>query len=162
VRNPSTAGRHLVDGLGIVGDGEHIAGCRPWSTLNRAAGPNRLVPDKTELIRAFRHVTSTRSEVIPAFPAESDPSSPAPRLPHIRSLDGLRGVAVLAVVLYHFAPSLVPGGFLGVDLFFVLSGFLIGGLLFSEYQRRQKIGLRQFYIRRAVKIWPSYLLFLAT
>src|SRR6185437_7330176 len=52
-------------------------------------------------------------------------------------------------------------GWAGVDLFFCLSGFLIGGLLFDEFRRRGHIDLKRFYIRRAFKIWPSYLLFVA-
>ena len=105
-------------------------------------------------------MTATGSEVRPALRAESRSRSPAPRLPHIRSLDGLRGVAVLAVVLYHFAPTLVPGGFLGVDLFFVLSGFLITGLLVNEWSGSGRIGLRRFWARRARRLLPALLLLL--
>ncbi len=100
--------------------------------------------------------------MIAADRAESDSTSRSPRLPHIRSLDGLRGVAVLAVVLYHFAPSLVPGGFLGVDLFFVLSGFLITGLLVNEWTGSGRISLRQFWARRARRLLPALLLVLGS
>lgn len=120
-----------------------------WTESSRSGQP--------ELIQAFRQVTGAGSEVIP-LPAESG----APRLPHIRSLDGLRGVAVLAVVLYHFAPSLVPGGFLGVDLFFVLSGFLITGLLVNEWTGSGRIGLRRFWARRARRLLPALLLVLGS
>ena len=54
---------------------------------------------------------------------------------HIPALDGLRGLAVAAVVLYHFAPDLVPAGFIGVDVFLVLSGFLITSLALEEVDR---------------------------
>ena len=100
--------------------------------------------------------------MIRARPAELGSTFPAPRLPHIRSLDGLRGVAVLTVVLYHFAPSLFPGGFLGVDLFFVLSGFLITGLLVNEWGGSGRISLRRFWARRARRLLPALLLVLGS
>jgi len=84
-----------------------------------------------------------------------------PRLTHLRALDGLRGVAVLAVVLFHFAPDVAPGGFLGVDLFFVLSGFLITSLLVKEWGATTRISLGSFWVRRARRLVPALLLVLA-
>src|SRR5687767_5653484 len=73
-------------------------------------------------------------------------------MPHVSALDGLRGLAVLIVVLFHFAPKLAPGGFLGVDLFFVLSGFLITSLLVRELQSTNAISLLGFWARRARRL----------
>jgi peptidoglycan/LPS O-acetylase OafA/YrhL len=83
------------------------------------------------------------------------------RFPHVRALDGLRGVAVLTVVLYHFAPGIAPGGFLGVDLFFVLSGYLITSLLVTEWSATRQIRLATFWLRRARRLLPALLLVLA-
>jgi len=83
------------------------------------------------------------------------------RLRHVPQLDGLRGVAVAAVVVYHLEPDLLPGGFLGVDVFFVLSGFLIGSLLLAEAESSGRIDLRTFYVRRARRLMPASLLLLA-
>ena len=69
-------------------------------------------------------------------------------------IDGLRAVAVLAVVIYHARASLVPGGFVGVDIFFVISGFLISGIIFSRVDR-QAFSLRDFYRRRVQRIAPA-------
>jgi len=73
----------------------------------------------------------------------------------IPELDGLRALAVLPVIAFHFAYlKYVVGGYLGVDLFFVLSGFLITSLLLSEESRTGSVSLRDFYARRALRILP--------
>jgi peptidoglycan/LPS O-acetylase OafA/YrhL len=79
------------------------------------------------------------------------------------ALDGVRALAVLAVVVYHFgggAPSWLPGGFLGVDVFFVLSGYLITSLLLTEYARTGRIALGAFWARRAQRLLPALALVL--
>ncbi|HSC02427.1 MAG TPA: acyltransferase family protein [Solirubrobacteraceae bacterium] len=76
-------------------------------------------------------------------------------LAHYAGLDGLRGIAVLAVVLYHGGVSWAPGGFLGVEVFFVLSGFLITSLLVSEWGRSRTIALGAFWARRARRLLPA-------
>jgi peptidoglycan/LPS O-acetylase OafA/YrhL len=75
----------------------------------------------------------------------------------MRGLDGLRAIAVVAVVVYHFQPTVLPGGFFGVDLFFVISGFLITGLLVGEHDRSGGIALRSFWWRRARRLLPAVL-----
>ena len=76
--------------------------------------------------------------------------------PHLPALDGLRGLAVLGVLLFH-ADKLLVGGYLGVDLFFVLSGFLITSILVAEYEASSKIDLRRFWVRRARRLFPALL-----
>jgi peptidoglycan/LPS O-acetylase OafA/YrhL len=75
-------------------------------------------------------------------------------------LDGVRAVAVLAVLLYHGQVGWARGGFVGVDIFFVLSGFLITGLLVAEWQRWGSIDVRQFWLRRARRLLPALFLVL--
>jgi peptidoglycan/LPS O-acetylase OafA/YrhL len=70
------------------------------------------------------------------------------------ALDGLRALAVTAVVVYHLDDQLLPGGFVGVDLFFVLSGFLITALLVRERSGSGSISLRSFWQRRVRRLWP--------
>jgi peptidoglycan/LPS O-acetylase OafA/YrhL len=82
-------------------------------------------------------------------------SASSPSLPHQPALDGLRGIAVIAVLLYHGGVTWMRGGFLGVDLFFVLSGYLITTLLFVEWGRRRHIDLVAFWIRRARRLLPA-------
>jgi len=72
---------------------------------------------------------------------------------HIAPLDGLRGLAVAAVLLFH--AGRLRGGFLGVDLFFVLSGFLITGLLLGEMAKRGRLGVAAFWGRRARRLLPA-------
>ena len=75
---------------------------------------------------------------------------------HRSDIQGLRAVAVLLVALGHAGVPFLQGGFVGVDVFFVLSGFLISSLLFKEYARHGGLDLKRFWARRAFKIWPSY------
>ncbi|MTD91182.1 acyltransferase family protein [Corynebacterium aurimucosum] len=82
------------------------------------------------------------------------------RLRPVPGLDGLRGLAVLAVVIYHFFGDLLPGGYLGVDMFFVLSGFLITSLLVREFAVTGRISLTDFWIRRFRRILPAALVVL--
>jgi peptidoglycan/LPS O-acetylase OafA/YrhL len=79
-------------------------------------------------------------------------------LPHVDGLDGLRGVAVIAVILYHAGVGPFGGGFLGVEIFFVLSGFLITSLLITEWGESGSIGLPGFWARRARRLLPALLL----
>ncbi len=72
-----------------------------------------------------------------------------------RDIQGLRAIAVGLVVVAHAGVPGVQGGFIGVDVFFVISGFLITGLLLSEGRRTDRIGLRDFYARRARRILPA-------
>jgi peptidoglycan/LPS O-acetylase OafA/YrhL len=76
------------------------------------------------------------------------------------ALDGLRALAVGLVLLLHGTYGQFPGGFLGVDIFFVLSGFLITSSLISEYRRSGRVSLREFWTRRARRLLPAFALML--
>src|SRR3712207_9270046 len=70
-------------------------------------------------------------------------------------LDGLRALAVVAVLLYHADLPWIPGGFLGVEVFFVISGYLITALLLAEWRQRGRIDLKTFWLRRARRLLPA-------
>jgi peptidoglycan/LPS O-acetylase OafA/YrhL len=76
-------------------------------------------------------------------------------LRYLPGLDGLRAVAVIAVILYHANKNWLSGGFLGVEVFFVISGYLITMLLINESQENGKINFRAFWIRRARRLLPA-------
>jgi peptidoglycan/LPS O-acetylase OafA/YrhL len=106
------------------------------------------------------------SQTSPNLTTQTAPTTPRPPLAHRRpELDGLRGIAVAMVVVYHVGDVLWPaqrtrllqGGALGVDLFFVLSGFLITSLLLSERERRGGVDLRAFARRRVLRLVPGML-----
>ena len=73
---------------------------------------------------------------------------------HRRDIEGLRAVAVIAVVLYHFGVPGFDGGYVGVDVFFVVSGFLITSILVTERQSTGRISFRDFYARRVRRLLP--------
>ena len=81
---------------------------------------------------------------------------------HIRSIDGLRAIAVIAVLLYHLGLSWIPGGFLGVDLFFVISGYVITRLLLDNIETANGLDLRGFYAGRARRLLPGLLFLIIT
>jgi peptidoglycan/LPS O-acetylase OafA/YrhL len=113
------------------------------------------------------HASSTRTAPSGAAPAPVErPAAPTRRIPHQPALDGLRGAAVLAVVLYHAdfmlgGQHLALGGYLGVDAFFVLSGYLITSLLLSEWTTTATINLKNFWSRRARRLLPALFVGLA-
>jgi peptidoglycan/LPS O-acetylase OafA/YrhL len=80
-----------------------------------------------------------------------------PRLLPEPALDGLRGLAVAAVVLYHGGATAVPGGYLGVSLFFTLSGYLITSLVLAGHRATGRVGLGAFWVRRARRLLPAAL-----
>jgi len=87
----------------------------------------------------------------------------ASKLGYRPELDGLRGISILLIYIHHLYRPLAPAGFLGVDIFFVLSGFLITSLLVEEWNRKGSIRLKDFYIRRALRLMPAvFLLILIT
>ena len=75
-------------------------------------------------------------------------------------IDGLRAVAVLSVISYHASPAWIPGGFVGVDIFFVISGFLISSIIFENLDH-DSFSFATFYSRRIRRIFPTLILVLA-
>lgn len=97
--------------------------------------------------------------LLSALPWRSKPSAPrrdeAPVKPLRQDIQGLRAVAVGIVLLFHAGVPWLPGGFVGVDVFFVISGFLITGGIVKEIRRDGKLSLKNFYIRRIARILPA-------
>ena len=100
------------------------------------------------------------AEIVTREPRDRSPehAEPSRFLPHVQ---GLRAIAVLCVVLYHFWPARLPGGYIGVDIFFVISGFLITSHLMRELTATGTVRLGQFWARRARRLLPASLLVLA-
>ena len=97
----------------------------------------------------------------PAQPSAEPATDHTPKHARVAALDGLRALAIIAVLFYHADFSWARGGFLGVDVFFVLSGFLITGLLLNERSAHGRIDLKRFYVRRARRLLPALFTVLA-
>jgi peptidoglycan/LPS O-acetylase OafA/YrhL len=97
----------------------------------------------------------------PAWP-QVETSHARPALPYLGGIDGLRAVSVLAVLAYHGGLAWMPGGFLGVEVFFVISGYLITALLVTEQRRSGTVSLSGFWSRRARRLLPALYLVLTT
>ena len=97
-----------------------------------------------------------RRHSVPVTTVSDRPTtSPPARLAYEPSLDGLRGLALMAIIVYHSGLDWAPGAFLSVSTFFTLSGFLITALLLAEHQRDGGISLRQFWSRRLRRLLPA-------
>ncbi|WP_344058342.1 acyltransferase family protein [Terrabacter lapilli] len=122
------------------------------SAISRAAGTRQTAETATG--------ATPRSGRAPSE-APGSPGGPG-RPGRIEGLDGLRAVAIVAVLVYHLNASWLPGGFLGVDVFFVVSGFLITTLLVRERDRTGRIALSRFWVRRARRLLPALVLCVVT
>ena len=92
---------------------------------------------------------------VEAPPVAAKDGAQISRVPYLPGLDGMRALAVVAVMIYHANSDWLPGGFLGVEMFFVISGYLITLLLIAERERTYTISLRQFWARRARRLLPA-------
>ena len=116
-------------------------------------GPGR------EQTKQERATPADRGELPPSRDHLGTPPANAPggrlRLPYLPALDGLRALAVGAVLLYHAEVPWLPGGFLGVEVFFVISGYLITSLLLAEWHQTGSVDVVGFYVRRARRLLPA-------
>ena len=103
--------------------------------------------------------TWTTREKVGGTPRRADATRPdISRVPYLPGLDGMRALAVVAVMVYHANSSWLKGGFLGVEVFFVISGYLITLLLVAEKERSDTVDMKQFWIRRARRLLPALFL----
>src|SRR5690625_381097 len=137
--------------LGSVGDRHEFA---DWDMGHvRSRGQNGRVQPAVDLpVGPPPHGIDNASPMSSDQPPTTSTMQPNRRPVRLPGLDGLRAVAVIAVLFYHGGFGWAKGGYLGVDLFFVLSGFLISGLLIGEVQRSGTVSLRDFWIRRARRL----------
>ncbi|GAA4986092.1 hypothetical protein GCM10023317_11460 [Actinopolymorpha pittospori] len=104
-------------------------------------------------------VTSPASD--PPAPAGAEGARRHPPAGRSAGVDGLRAVAAGTVIAYHLHSELLPGGSIGVDVFFGISGFVITRLLLAEFDRTREISLRRFYVRRFLRLGPALMLLCA-
>ena len=124
------------------------------TTSNPTPPARKLLPQAFG-IRLSRTTKPTQGRLFDLPPRHAPSSAARQRLPYIAGLDGLRAVAVIAVLLYHLGLDWLPGGFLGVEVFFVLSGYLITALLLGELEQTSTISLKRFWLRRARRLLPA-------
>jgi peptidoglycan/LPS O-acetylase OafA/YrhL/lysophospholipase L1-like esterase len=129
---------------------EYVVPARPVEANGTERGVRRACRPEARLRPSFLHGDAGTGTTAPL-------SAPhRVRVAHLPALDGLRGLAVLGVLFFH-AEGALPGGYLGVDLFFVLSGYLITTILLAEHAASGRIDLGQFWVRRARRLFPALL-----
>ena len=133
----------------------------------RERPPEEPEPETTEIPKKNR-VAGIRRVIGGVFRrmGRNEPPTGQPggtTLSYLPGLDGMRALAVIAVLLYHAGLAWIPGGFLGVEVFFVISGYLITALLLAEWRQKGSIDLKAFWLRRARRLLPAlYLLLVGT
>lgn len=139
-----------------AGEESPAAAEKPPAAADPVTGEANAAASTHAKVRAPRPQRAQPQSIV-AKTTKNRPSRPGtrPRIRRVPGLDGIRGIAVAAVVIYHFFGDLLPGGYLGVDVFFVLSGFLITSLLVREKAVTGRVSLSQFWLRRARRIFPA-------
>jgi len=128
--------------------GHNAAGSREVALSQAPAAPPTTAPPTTATVPV---ATNARSRTF----GDGSTGRVTPKLGYQPSLDGIRAIAVVAVLIFHGSSLWLPGGFLGVDVFFVLSGFLITSILLREVETTGKLNFKQFYLRRARRLLPA-------
>ena len=105
-------------------------------------------------------MTNSRESSEKADLSGSDSPKSASYVPYNAGIDGLRAIAVVAVIAYHSGITRFSGGFLGVEIFFVISGYLITALLLGEYESNQRIDIKRFWNRRARRLFPALIAYI--
>ncbi|MGA9275713.1 acyltransferase family protein [Ilumatobacter sp.] len=120
-------------------------------------GPDRRYWDAVTSTADPADTSATARAMAPTRPLTRDGrgNKPISQLPYLPGLDGIRALAVLAVMVYHANSNWLPGGYLGVEVFFVISGYLITLLLIAEHERSGEVDLKQFWIRRFRRLLPA-------
>ena len=98
----------------------------------------------------------SQAPLLGTFKLAEDAAGSPFKLSYSPALDGIRGLAILVVLAFNAHRSWLEGGYLGVSIFFVLSGFLVAGLIFREVQDRGRMDIKRFLIRRGLKIYPGF------
>jgi peptidoglycan/LPS O-acetylase OafA/YrhL len=142
---------------------------RRSSSVSRRSKGRRLSNGTPDAKASSRYTVQSPAANVPAVtepahpvPAAAIVARPSPaeprrrsRVPYVRGLDGLRALAVIAVVLYHSGWRWAVGGYLGVEVFFVISGYLITTTLYSEWRSEGRVSLGRFWLSRARRLLPA-------
>jgi peptidoglycan/LPS O-acetylase OafA/YrhL len=118
-------------------------------------GSIAAIPDANPEVSTATTAADLDATVVDLKPIATGPEQPAKAAWRAPGLDGVRALAVLAVLAFHEGLPWIPGGFLGVDIFFVLSGYLITDLLVARFRKDGRIGIGSFYQRRARRLLPA-------
>ncbi|KAF0700505.1 Aste57867_8966 [Aphanomyces stellatus] len=149
-----------------------MASPRSKSEMSPKRSPMDDINDEDQLIPRHRSLSHSdhvpgehKHEPLPELDADTDVEIVKPAKPHHPityrpDIDGLRCLAVVPVIIFHGYPALLPGGYIGVDIFFVISGYLISSILFKEHARG-KFTYTDFYSRRVRRIFPTLVLVLS-